>query len=177
MITDYQIPPYCNAESVQPPLSSFVNTAVVRRAGAVALILGSILTLVNQTDALIGENRLQVLPLATAYVMPFVDAAMSQVLGVRQARREICQRHEAKFSQDIFFRTALSHGIPARALLLALTIGAANTMIFVGTALSGGGPFSAAPIGQGFILPMLFGLMSQAVAYRRVINGFTPLPN
>nr|WP_233494764.1 hypothetical protein [Ruegeria sp. A3M17] len=131
----------------------------------------------NQTDALLGENRLQVLPLATAYVMPFAVASISQVLGVRQASREICQRQLAKFPRDTFLRTALSHRIPARALLLALTIGAANTMIVVGAAMSEGGDISAVPIGQGFILPMLFGLISQAVAYRRVTSGFTPLAN
>lgn len=179
MIADCQKLSPCCADFDQQLLASLINTAMVRRAGAVALILGSALTLVNQTDAIIGEDRLQILPLVIAYVTPFVVATVSQVLGVRRAVLDLCQRRPVNFSQDTLLHTAISHGIPLRTLFLALIIGAANAVIIVGAAVSGGGEISAVPaahIGQGFFLPMLFGLMSQAVSYRRITCGFTPRP-
>lgn len=169
----------CGAEADQQPLASFVSANLVRRAGAAALILGSVLTLSNQTDAIIGEDQLQILPLAIAYVTPFVVAAISQVLGARRALWDLCQSQPVKFSQDTLLQAALSHGIPLRTLLLALFIGTVNAVIVIVIAVSGGGEVSSAPaahIGQGFFLPMVFGLISQAVSYHRVTRAFTPPP-
>lgn len=177
MIADCQKLSPCCADFDQQLLASLINIAMIRRAGAVALILGSVLTLVNQTDAIIGEDRLQILPLVIAYVTPFVVATVSQVLGGRRAFLDLCQRQPVNFARDTLLHTAISHGIPLRTLLLALIIGAANAVIIFGAAVSDGGEISAVPaahIGQGFFLPMLFGLVSQAVSYRRITCGFTP---
>lgn len=177
MIAECQELSLCDAPSDRLPLASFVSANVVRRAGTAALILGSGLTLANQTDAIIGEDRLQVLPLVVSYVTPFVVAIISQVLGVRRALWDLCQRQPINVTQDTLLQTAISHGIAFRTLMLALIIGTANTVIIIAATLLEGGEISAVPaahVGQDFFLPMLFGLMSQAVSYHRVTCAFTP---
>ncbi len=58
---------------------------VLRRAALVALILGSVLTLANQSSAVFGSENIQLLPLLLVYLTPFVVVTISQVLGARQA--------------------------------------------------------------------------------------------
>ena len=72
------------AELEHPNLASLVDAGVVRRAGIVALILGSILTFANQPAAIFGKDAIQVLPLLLVYLTPFVVVAISQVLGIRR---------------------------------------------------------------------------------------------
>ena len=66
----------------------------------------------------------------------------------------------------------MSHGIPLRALILATFIAVTNTLIAGIEKLVSSGTLSEIPstlIGQAFILPMLFGLISQTISYRRTV--------
>ena len=71
--------------------------------------------------------------------------------------------------------TVISHGIPLNSLLLGLIIGTVNTLIVVLAAIVDGGNIAAVPtaliIGQAFVLPMLCGLISQAISYRRASSA------
>ncbi len=143
---------------------------MIRRAGIVALILGSVLTLANQSGAIFGGGRIQVLPLVLVYLTPFVVVTVSQVLGIRRALRDARRGQASAFTRDAFLATAISRGIPLRALLLGLIVGTVNTSIVISAALMDGGDLTDLPtavIGQAFVLPMLFGLVSQAISYRR----------
>ena len=106
-----------------------IDTAVLRRAAIVALVLGSILTLANQTDALFGDAPVQLLPLLLVYLTPFVVVTISQILGVRRALYDARRDFAHEFRQDSFVTTALSHGIPLRSLLVGLAVGSVNTAI------------------------------------------------
>ncbi len=66
-------------------LASLIDAGVIRRAGIVALVLGSVLTLANQSGAIFGGGTVQVLPLVLVYLTPFVVVTVSQVLGIRRA--------------------------------------------------------------------------------------------
>ncbi|MFP6759491.1 MAG: hypothetical protein VCC99_14950, partial [Alphaproteobacteria bacterium] len=68
-----------------PALWSLLNRTVVVRAGIVALVLGGMLTLVNQSGALFGAERLQVLALVQVLVTPFLVVMVAQLLDIRQA--------------------------------------------------------------------------------------------
>ncbi len=64
----------------------------------------------------------------------------------------------------------MSHAIPLRSVAMGLIVGSVNTSIVVFAALMDGADLAnlpAALIGQAFVLPMLFGLISQAISYRR----------
>ena len=54
-----------------PTFGSLINRDVLSRAFIVALVLGSILTLINQSNALFGGAAVQVLPLVLVYLTPF----------------------------------------------------------------------------------------------------------
>ena len=72
--------------------------------------------------------------------------------------------------RESFVTTALSHAIPLRSVGLGAIAGSVNTSIVVFAALMDGAGLAdlpAAPIGQAFVLPMLFGLLSQTISYRR----------
>ncbi len=66
--------------------------------------------------------------------------------------------------------TIVSHGIPARAVAIGLVFGSLNAIIVLADALLRSGDLAAlsvAPLGQAYVLPLLFGLLSQAISYRR----------
>jgi len=160
----------CGAGPQKATFAALISRAVVGRAGVVALVLGSSLTLANQSAALFGEQALAFLPIVLAYLTPFAVATASQVLGIRRAQWTTCRRQTLDHPQRSFFATALSHGIPTRTMLLALVVGAANTAVVVSATMVDGGDLATVPtrlIGQAFVLPMLFGLISQTVSFRR----------
>lgn len=153
--------------------ASLISKDILGRALIIALLLGSVLALTNQSSSIFGDDALQVLPLALAYLTPFVVITVSQVLGLRRAT--IDARSLRSFAQRdaAFLATAMSHGIPRRALLVALAIGTANTTIVASSALMASGSLSNLPnalIAQAFVLPMLFGMLSQTISYRRAVS-------
>ncbi len=158
------------ADPGPPKLASLIDADVIRRAGTVALILGSVLTLANQSAAIFGKDGVQVLPLVLVYLTPFVVVTVSQVLGIRRALLDAGRGRASVSPRDAFLATALSRGIPLRSLLLGSIVGTVNTSIVISAALMDGGNLADLPtalIGQAFVLPMLFGLVSQAISHRR----------
>lgn len=159
-----------------PTLASLIDAGVIRRAGIVALILGSVLTLANQAAAVFGGGAVEVLPLVLVYVTPFVVVTVSQVLGIRRALLDARRGRASVSPRDTFLATAVSRGIPLRSLLLGSIVGTANTSIVIFAALMEGGNLADLPtalIGQAFVLPMVFGLVSQAISYRRTAAAFS----
>ena len=156
-----------------PPFVTLVDANVLRRAGTVSLALGTVLALANQSGAIFGEVGLEFLPLALVYVTPFVVVTISQVLGIQRALRDVQRGDVPEAQGSAFLATVASHGIPYRALVLGLITGTVNTSIVITTTLLDTGALanlSFAPIVQAFVLPTLFGLLSQAISYRRVVR-------
>ena len=158
------------APRTRPP---HLNGGVLRRAALVALILGSVLTLANQARAVFGPENIQLLPLLLVYLTPFVVVTVSQLLGARQAAADNARSRGS--GDETFASTAFSHGIPARAGLMGLAAAGVNaTIVAMAALLEHGGPgqLPYPLLGQSLVLPMLFGVLSQAIAYRRVITAF-----
>jgi hypothetical protein len=68
------------------------------------------------------------------------------------------------------FATVISHGIPARAIVIALVFGGINAVVTISELfwLSGSlATLAIVPLAQAFVLPLVFGLLSQTVSYRR----------
>lgn len=150
--------------------ASLISKRILQRALIVALLLGSVLALLNQSRAIFGSDSMQVLPLLLVYLTPFVVVTISQVMGLRRATDDI---HDGDLLVDLneaFLHTVISHGIPSRALLLALGIGLVNTVIVVSSVVLASGSNFVLPIAsifQAFVLPLIFGLLSQTLTYRR----------
>lgn len=153
---------------------SLISRDILNRAFIIALLLGSVLMLANQSGAILGDDAVQVLPLVLVYLTPFIVITVSQVLGLRRATLDVRSLRSIAHRDATFVATAMSHGIPRRALLVALVIGTANTSIVASSALMTSDSLSNLPnalIAQAFVLPMLFGLLSQTISYRRAVSA------
>lgn len=153
------------------PRQSSLARPILLRATIAAAVIGTILTLVAQPDALLGHAAVQWLPLILVYATPFVVVTLSQILGVREARRAIAARTPVAGS---FFATAASHGILPRAVLMGLAAATVNTAIVALANLLAGNGLSAVPltlVAQALVLPALFGVLSQTLAFRRAVAG------
>ena len=163
---------FSETRSATPDLWSLLSAAVLRRALVIALGLGSILTLANQAEAIFGAEHLQMLPLTLVYLTPFVVVTVSQVLGVQRANLDAPEGARNIPADESFLSTALRHGIPLRALRLGLLVGGLNASLLMTVALLERGDLGAvswALLAQAFGLPVLFGVLSQAIAYRRAV--------
>ena len=147
----------------------FATCATFLRAAIVAIVIGSILTLVNQPGWVAGRDSLRLLPLTLVFLTPFAVVTVSQVAGARRAYADFIQ-HKGPASPEGFMATVISHGIPARAIAIGLIFGSLNAITVIAAALLRSGDLEAvsvAPLGQAYVLPLLFGLLSQAISYRR----------
>ncbi len=148
-----------------------LNGQVLIRAVVVAALIGSVLTLVNQADAMTGSDQIEWLPLVLVFITPFLVVSASQVFGIREARKSAGRTGHQRES---FINTLLSHGIPGRALVLSLAVGSTNTAIVAASALLAGrglDELPAALIVQAVTLPAIFGALSQTLAYRRTAKA------
>ena len=145
-------------------------TTVIIRAAIIAVIIGTVLTLVNQSGWVAGTEPLQVLQLVLVFALPFGVVMAAQILAARQAQRDSSGQTVAASSEG-FARTISSHGIPARAVAIAVVFGSLNAALVVANTLLHGNDVSTiaiVPLGQAYVLPLVFGLLSQAIAYRRL---------
>ena len=148
---------------------TLLNRVIIVRAAIVAAIIGSILTAINQYDWIVGSNPLQPLPLILVFLLPFAVVTFAQLAGVRQACIDAAA-HSVIESSEGFIATMVSHGIPARAAAIGLVFGSLNAIIVLTNAFLRSGDFAAvplAPLGQAYVLPFLFGALTQAISYRR----------
>lgn len=148
-----------------------LSAPILARALAVALILGSILTAINQPGFFSGASAFEVLPLALVYITPFAVVTLSQILGIRQALRD----GKPLSGGERFLATIFAHGIPARAAWTGFLVGTINGAITVSAALIATGNLTDIPaplLVQAYTLPVLFGLLSQAISYRRAAAQF-----
>ena len=146
-----------------------VDRTIFLRATIIAVVIGSVLTLINQSGWVAGSEPLQFLPIVPVFLTPFAVVTIAQVAGVRQAYIDSVG-HGAPARPEGFIATAVSHGIPARAVAIGLVFGSLNAIIAVADTLLHSGHLAAvsvAPLGQAYALPLLFGLLSQAISYRR----------
>ena len=94
---------------------------------------------------------------------------VAQIVGVRQAHIDSAGQGMPA-SPEGFITTIASHGIPARAVVIGVVFGSLNAILSVADELSRSGDLAAleiVPLGQAYVLPLVFGLVSQAISYRR----------
>jgi hypothetical protein len=153
-------------------LWSLVSRAVLLRSAVVAVVIGSALTIVNQSAWIAGRAPLQVLQMAQVFATPFAVVAISQIVAIRRALIDSAKR-QTSVSSESLMATTMSHGIPRSAFVIGMMIGSVNAIITLSTAFIQSDDLTAisyVPLAQAYALPLLFGLMSQAISYRRVIN-------
>lgn len=158
-----------NEQSRELRWLQFVNWPILARSAVVAVVLGSVLTFINQRGWIAGNDSLQLLPFILVYLIPFAVMLVAQVAGVRQAHLEATDPDEIP-SPIRVIDTMTSHGIPARAVLIGLVFGSLNAALSVAVEFLYSGDLAAlevAPLGQAYVLPLVFGLLSQTISYRR----------
>lgn len=153
----------------QPPIAPYPWGTIFKRAAIIAIFLGSVLTLINQPDAVLGNAKFQILPLAMVFLTPFLVVSISQVLGIRAARK--LNMHG---KLDGFVGTMFAHGILIRAIALGLAIGTTNILIvIVVNSIQSLDQLPLALMIQGLTLPILFGAISQTLSFRRTAAQIT----
>lgn len=159
-----------DARTINQSPAPVIGGDVLRRAVLFALVIGSVLVLVNQSGAIFGNGEIERLQLILVYVTPFVVAVISQMLGIRRAAADARQFGFRRLGGEPALATVLAHGIPMRAVLVGLVVGSVNGSIVLIVGLLenvGAGGLPVAVLTQAYILPMLFGVLSQTIAYRR----------
>ena len=149
-------------------------SGVLKRALLVAAVLGSVLTLINQSDAMFGNGVFQYDQLALVYLTPFIVVAVSQVLAIRKALADARNNMLVGPEKEHPVLSALRHGIPARAVIVSFVMGSLASGYVLISGNSGGtesGDLPVALMAQGYILPAIFGLLSQTISYRRAAQA------
>ena len=175
MINAFQAVPAGNTRAANQNLASVINGDIFRRAALVALVVGSFLTLANQFAAIFGTEEFEFLPLVLVYLTPLVVVTISQMLGIRRATMDARQSGGHRWGEEPVLATALAHGIPLRAVLVGVLVGSVNASIVITIALLEGASVNNLPVAllaQAYALPVLFGLLSQTLAYRRATQAF-----
>ena len=148
---------------------SLVNRAIFVRATIGAIMIGCILTLVNQSGWVFGNDPLNRLQLILVFGLPFGVVTVSQIAGLHRAYFDSVGQIEPAIPESIV-ATALSHGILVRAVAIGLVFGSLNASIvlvdvlFHSTDLA---TLSMVSLGQAYVLPLLFAVLSQVTSYRR----------
>jgi hypothetical protein len=148
---------------------SLVDRAVIIRATIVAVVIGSLLTIVNQSGWLTGNEPPQVLQLILVFLLPFAVVLVSQVAGIRQANVESAESAIRERVENVL-QTLIAHGIPARAIAIGLVFGSVNAVLTLANAYLAAGnieSIAVVPLAQAYTLPFVFGLLSQTISYRR----------
>lgn len=156
-----------------PRLQPF--STVILRAVVVAMTLGSVLAAVNQWEGIFGINDIDYLSLTLVYCTPFIVVTISQIVAFRQANNDARLNVSMTIKTETFTRTMVSHGIPMRAVQIGLAMGAINTTLVLGPAFQNPAHEITVPyllMGQAFTLPVVFGILSQAISYRRALRAF-----
>ena len=150
----------------------FMSRTLLFRSAIIAFVIGTVLTLITQFEWVLGSEPIQLLPFFLAFATPFFVIAISQVAGERQAYGDTTNLNSPA-AAEAFFTTAFTHGIPARALAIGLSIGTVDAVIILAATVVRPGGLSEVSIsllGQVYLLPLLFGVLSQTIAYKRAVG-------
>lgn len=148
-----------------------LDANVLTRSLVLALIIGSILTLVNQSAAIFGDELFEKLPSLLAFVTPFLVIMLSQLGAIKQA---VIDRQHSQTPNETtrFINTMIGHNIPFRALAISLIAGSVSSVIILINTIFQTGDITNAPLPllvQSYLLPFIFGAFSQALTYRRCV--------
>lgn len=148
---------------------SLVTRSIFVRATIAAVVIGCILTVVNQSGWVFGIDPLNLLQLILVFGLPFSVVTVSQIAGLRRAYTESVRQIAPAIPESIVV-TAASHGIPTRAVAIGLAFGSLNASIVLVDVLLRSADIatmSTVSLAQAYVLPMLFSVLSQAFSYRR----------
>ena len=168
--------PRTDAGTMPASWLSHVNSRVILRSVLVAAVLGTLLTLTNQHTAIVGPARIQVLPLVLVFITPFVVVTISQASAARQASLEAALARPVPLGEG-FIAAAMAHGIPRRAAVIGMIVGTLNTAAILAATVLEGGALSSTPLNlvvQVYALPIVFGVLSQAITFRRTVRSAEP---
>ena len=156
-------------------LAFATSLSVLRRSLILALVIGTALTLINQSRAVFNDSPFNVAQFILSYATPFIVISLSQAFGIRAALTDAAAGRALPAAEHSFAAVAASHGIPRRAVAVALAVGSILAIISQILAVSKGAALGAvfnwSQFAQGYALPLVFSTVSQTVAYKRAFEA------
>lgn len=147
----------------------YLTFGVIKRSLILSMVIGSALTLFNQTSAIFGQDKIKFISIAFMFITPFIVITLSQLVAAEQAK--IDWVNGQNINRDISFLSILfNRNIGMRALIIALIVGLTNCILMglISLGIEGGlSLLSKNLVFQFFILPLLFGALSQAITIKR----------
>jgi len=147
----------------------YVTVDVLKRSLILSIIIGVILTLLNQPSAIFGQAELKLLPTIFMFITPLIVITLSQLVANEQARiHEVNGQNSARDSG--FLNVLFNHNIGLRALIIAVVMGLINCILMGLISLYENGSLSllsTSLVLQFFILPLIFGAVSQTITLKR----------
>ena len=143
---------------------------IIKRAAIVAVIIGGLLTLINQTAVIFGDADPQYTRMVLAFLTPFLVVGSSQFFGIRAASEALSQNTG---NQHGFVQTLFSHGIPVRSVVMGLIAGGATAIIATTTNMAARQNINQLHLDlvlPAVVLPIIFGAFAQVLAFRRTIR-------
>lgn len=142
---------------------------VFKRSLVLALIIGCMLTLGNQSVAVFSSGELLKLQLILAFITPFAVITLSQLGAMHQA--DIDRAKGLAFTKTEHFTVSVfKHNIPFRALMISMVVGGVSSVIILTNTVIRTGGLENTPwhqLVQSYVLPFIFGTLSQTLTYRR----------
>jgi len=144
---------------------------ILKRSVIIAAIIGSVLTFVNQTSAILGDESLVKFKLILVFLLPFIVISISQVFGKYQAEIDKVDS-QSQFSHEKLLITMVSHNIPIRALVICLIVGSLASVVTFSNVLlhDKNTNIDWYFIIQPYLFSLFFGAFSQALSYQRHIK-------
>jgi hypothetical protein len=162
---------HINTYAAQNNWLDYWNKDVLKRSLILAFVIGISLTLGNQTEAVFAAAEFAKLQLVMAFVIPFITITFSQLGAMYQADGDR-SKVQLIAKPEHLLKSVVKHNIPLRAFVISMVVGSVSSVIILTNTVIQNGGIENAPwpeLIQSYVLPFIFGALSQALTYRRNI--------
>lgn len=155
-------------------LNICTSPAVIIKSIILGMFIGSGLTAINQFNWLVGNGSLDLFRMLLAYITPFTVILVSQGFGIQKAN--IAMQEKAVKDYGVL-KILGGYGIVFRALVMGGLSGILSFLFFSLFHIAQGSVAIYPPLNMtvpAVVLPVLFGVFSQVVSFRKTIKDKSP---
>jgi len=151
----------------------YLNFDVLKRAFILSLVIGAILNVTNHYSFFLEGELPKIWPIVQMFLTPFLVITLSQLLAI-QYWVNTSHSMDKRIQKASFLMLLIGHKILLRSLILAVFICLINSALVSIVSLNNVGDLGQVKLltlFQFFILPFLFGAISQTLTLRRYLEN------